>query len=94
MIRHIVMWKSGENTSKQDLDNLVKLSKNLHEIPGVVELKFIVNSLSSSTHNIMLDATLLSEVDLANYQINPIHKEFGSHLKPLVKERVCIDYEF
>lgn len=94
MIRHIVMWKSKETTTKTDLDNLLNLSKNLKEIPGVLNLEFIVNALSSSTHNIMLNAVFNTLEELAAYQVNPIHVDFGSHLKPLVYDRVCIDYEF
>lgn len=94
MIRHIVMWKKLDETTDKDLDELLKLSETLKTIPGVKSLEFIVGSKDTSTHDIMLNVVFDNMDLLNNYQVHPTHKNFGAHLKPLVKERVCIDYEF
>lgn len=92
MVRHIVIWKIKDTTSKDDLLDLKNKSEALKNIPGVVDLKFIVDAMDSSTHDICLNGLYESKEALDNYQVNPIHKEFGSHLKPLVCERIAFDY--
>lgn len=94
MVRHIVIWKALETTTREDLENLKKLSETLLEIKGVVSLDFVIDGIAKTTHDIVLNATYNSLSDLENYQVDPIHVEFGRHLRPLVKERVCFDYEY
>ncbi len=94
MLRHIVIWKIKDDTTQENLEMLKRESETLKEINGVISLEFVINPLSTSSHDMMLCALYNSKEDLEKYRVDPIHVLFGQKLRPLVKERVSYDYEF
>ncbi len=94
MIRHIVIWKVKEGVSRKELEDLKELSETLKKINGVKELDFVIDKLDGTTHDICLNVVYNNESELKAYKDDPIHVEFGKHLRPLVSERVAYNYEF
>lgn len=92
MVRHIVIWKVKEGVSKESLIDLKKRSEALKDIKGVVDLSFSIEPVDGSTHDMCLNALYNTKEDLDAYKIDPVHVEFGTHLRPLVCERVAFDY--
>lgn len=92
MVRHIVVWKTKDTTTKEDLQDLKRRSEALKEIPGVIEIEFEINPLEGSNSQICLNALYATKKDLDDYKVNPIHVEFGTHLRPLVSDRSAFDY--
>jgi len=93
MIRHIVIWKLKEDAKMEDVLKLKELSNTLKDIKSVVDVEFLVNPSKGSTHQMCLISVHNTIEDLEAYAVDPVHVEFGSHLKPLVCERVCYNYE-
>ena len=93
MIRLIVICKLKKKKKMEDVLKLKELSNTLKDIKSVVEVDFLVNPSKGSTHQMCLISIHNSIEDLEAYAIDPIHVEFGSHLKPLVCERICFNYE-
>lgn len=94
MLKHIVIWKIKEDTTKEQVEMLKKESETLKEIPGVISLNFIINPLSSSSHDMMLEAVYENVEGLESYRVHPIHVAFGKILRPLVSQRVSFDYTY
>ncbi|MGM9971363.1 MAG: Dabb family protein [Anaeroplasmataceae bacterium] len=94
MLRHIVIWKIKDDTTLEQLQMLKEESESLKAITHVIDLEFVINPLSTSSHDMMLNATYEDASKLEAYRVDPIHVEFGKKLRPLVKERVSFDYEF
>lgn len=92
MVRHIVIWKIKDTTTREDLVDLKKRSEALKSIPGVISLDFEIDPIEGSTHNMCLNAVYESKEALDTYKTHPVHVEFGTHLRPLVCERVAFDY--
>lgn len=92
MVRHIVVWKIKDTTTREDLIDLKKRSEALKDIPGVIELEFEIDPVEGSNAEICLNALYATKADLDAYKVNPIHVEFGTHLRPLVAERSAFDY--
>lgn len=92
MIKHIVMWKILDDVTLEQITTLKKEALLLNgKIDGLIELDFIVDSLASSTHDLMLVSKHENVEALDSYQVHPLHKEFGLKIKNLVRDRVCFD---
>lgn len=94
MVRHIVIWKIKETTTREDLLDLKKRSEALRDIPGLVSLEFEIDPVEGSNAQICLNAVYNTKEDLDSYKVHPIHVEFGTHLRPLVADRSAFDYNF
>lgn len=94
MIKHIVLWKTKDGVKNETLEAIKKELVNLPNIiPGLIEMKFNITNLLSSTHNVCLESLHDSIDALKHYQVDPAHIEVGKKLKELVYDRVCTDYE-
>ncbi len=97
MVRHVVMWQFEDcisslereviaNTFKKELEALVGV------IDGVVAIRVIIDTLSTSNFDMMLDSSFESVEAMADYQVHPAHNEVASLLKGKMKIRGCVDY--
>lgn len=97
MIRHIVTWNYADGFSvEQNIENAKKMKEEIenltHCIDGIIELKVIINPLSSSNADVLLNSAFESEEALAAYQIHPAHHRVSRFVGTIMKNRICIDY--
>ena len=97
MITHIVMWSFQDelsNTEKEEAGATIKQKVEALKdvIPGIIDLKIIVNEFEASTRDILLFGVYETVESLNAYQIHPAHMEAGAYIKSKTKDRVCFDY--
>lgn len=98
MVKHIIIWKlKDEYSDSQKNEYMEKIKKDLEalsgKIPGLVEIKVQTTSLPSSSGDLMLDTTFLSEEALKDYQKNPDHLSVATFVRSVVGSRLSLDYE-
>jgi len=98
MIRHIVCWNFKEDLSVQEKEAAGKIIKKSLEdlkntVPGVLDIRVIVNELESSNRDICLFSELESQEALRAYQIHPEHVKAGAYVKSVTSDRSCFDFE-
>ena len=95
MVKHIIIWQLKEeaNTSevkagiKQGLEGLAGV------IPGLIEIKVMINPMESSNGDVMLYSVFESEEALKGYAVHPEHVNVADNLvRPYTKTRACFDY--
>lgn len=95
MVKHIIIWQLKEeaNTSevkagiKQGLEGLAGV------IPGLIEIKVMINPMESSNGDVMLYSVFESEEALKGYAVHPEHVKVADNLViPYTKTRACFDY--
>ncbi len=99
MVKHIVMWKHGDDFTEDEKKEHAKIIKESLEalkdkIPGVISAKVITDPLpSGSGHaDLILDSTFEDVDALNNYQVHPEHVKAATFVRSVVKDRKCIDY--
>lgn len=99
MIKHIVMWNFKEQIADIDKSNLKKqMKKNLislvGKVPGLLEVKFVEEPITSSTHDMALICTFETKKALELYGDHPAHTYVANtYVRPYVHMRSCLDYE-
>lgn len=101
MIKHIVMFKLKEEangkTAKENLEGALELLKNFEqEIPSLVHFEARTNSKEApeSNYELALVCDFNDIQGLNEYQVHPVHKNFGAYITPVRESRACIDYEY
>lgn len=98
MIKHIVAWRiaDGENTAARSKDIKDNLEALKDKIAVLVDIQVGINfNTTESASDVVLVSTFKSREDLEAYQEHPEHKAVGqSYVRPYVKERRVIDYEY
>lgn len=101
MIKHIVMFKLKEEangkTAQENLEGALELLKNFEqEIPSLVHFEARTNSAEApeSNYELALVCDFNNIEGLNEYQVHPVHKNFGSYITPVRESRACIDYEY
>jgi hypothetical protein len=95
-LRHVVLFTFKETSSKEEVVNVVKSFEGLYgKVPQVKKMEWGMNISPEHldqgfTHCFML--TFSSEKDLADYQLNPAHKQFQAILKPHMDKVFVVDY--
>lgn len=98
MIRHIVVWRMADEPDK--LERAAAMQENVkmlkENIDVIVDIEIGLNyNTSEVASDVVLVSTFKSKEDLEIYQEHPVHKEFGAtYVRPYVKERRVVDYEF
>jgi hypothetical protein len=98
MVKHIILWKIKEEFSekeKQNIKNGVKegLEGLNGNIPGLENIKVIIDGLESSNADIMLDSEFIDYDSLKRYSIHPMHvKVADEKVIPFMEIRLCMDY--
>ena len=98
MIKHVILWKIKDEfddakkaeikaNAKRELEALVGKG------PGLTEMHIQIDSLASSTADLMLDSTLESEEALKGYAGHPAHVHVADNfVRPFMEVRLCLDY--
>lgn len=98
MVHHIVMWKFKEEIPEEKRPEIkAAMKENLNslvgKVPGLVEMNFVEQPLSSSTHDVALVSVLERAEDIAVYANHPAHVAVAdTYVRPFVTERACLDY--
>lgn len=98
MVRHIVMWKMADDTDAKERALAIKnnLEALKDEIDELVDIEVGLNfNNTDSASDVVLVSTFKTREDLEIYQDHPSHKSVGAnYVRPFVKERRVVDYEF
>ena len=96
VLRHVVLFKFKENTSKEDIEKVEAAFSALpSKIPQIVGYEWGTNNSPEGldkgfTHCFFL--TFHSEEDRAIYLPHPDHKAFGAILTPHLEDVTVVDY--
>lgn len=98
MIRHIVMWKIADSEDKEkraaDIKENLEALKDKIDVLVDIEVGLDFNT-SEAASDVVLVSTFKTKEDLELYQDHPEHKSVGANfVRPYVKERRVVDYEF
>lgn len=97
MLRHIVMWNYKQGlTDSENQTNAKKIKSELEalkaSIHDVIEIKVHINTLSTSTMDIMLDSLFENEETMEAYKIHPEHVRVAEFVGSVLQNRTVIDY--
>lgn len=98
MVKHIVMWKLDEKYSNAEKQKVAETFKSDLEalndlMDGVIKINVIIQPLTSSNVDIMLESEFDNKYVLDAYQAHSKHMKVASYLKGKVVSRNCMDYE-
>ena len=99
MVKHVIVWTLKDEYSAEEKENIKKGIKEGLEglkgkIPGLVDIKVIINALASSNADLMLDSTFESEEALKGYSVHPEHVAVANgKVRPYTAVRSCLDFE-
>ena len=98
MVHHIVMWKFKPEIPEGKRPELkAAMKENLNalvgKVPGLLEMNFVDEPLSSSTHDIALVSIMEKAEDIAVYGSHTVYVAVAdTYVRPYVTERACLDY--
>jgi hypothetical protein len=96
MLRHIVLFKFKDSSSKEDVKKVVEAFRSLRvSIPQVASFEYGTNNSPEGLDNGFTHCFLVtfkSEADREIYLPHPKHKEFVEVLKPHLDKVQVIDY--
>ena len=99
MVKHIILWNlKDELTVEEKAEIKMGIKEGLEglqgKIEGLVDIKVNTGGLSSSTADLMLDSTFISEDALKFYASHPLHQDVANtKVRPFTKQRSCLDFE-
>ncbi len=99
MVKHIILWTLKEEYSKErkkeiKLDIKEGLEGLKGIIPGLIDIRVIIEGLESSNVDLMLDSTFEDEGALKLYANHPAHVAVADgKVRPHTAARNCMDYE-
>lgn len=99
MVKHIILWNLKDEFSKEEKKEIMNNIKRglealIDKVPGIVEIKVQIESLPSSSADLMLDSTFESVEALKNYATHPEHVKVADTLvRPFTAVRSCLDFE-
>lgn len=99
MVKHVILWTLKDELSndekitvKKDIKDGLEALKG--KVPGIVDIKVVINGLDSSNADLMLDSTFEDEEALKAYAVHPEHvKVADNKVRPFTKIRSCLDFE-
>lgn len=100
MIKHIVMWKLREFSTREDKlrtahslrQKLLEMKKSVKVIQ-TIEVGINAEKASASNYDVILITQFASMDDLQKYKVHPAHQELVEYLQTIRELRVAIDYE-
>lgn len=97
MVKHIIIWSfKSEMTADEKLSAAKKIKEGLEglqgKIHGLLEIHVKTEMLGSSSGDLLLDSSFISEEALKNYQVNPEHLKVAEFVRSVVSERKCADF--
>lgn len=98
MTNHIVMWSFREEIESAERGKLaLQIREGLEGlkniIPGIIEIKVIINEFDSSTHDLCLISSFESRDALKAYQKNDEHLKVAAIVRASTCNRSCVDFE-
>ena len=99
MVKHIILWNLKDEFSKEEKAEIMNNIKTglealIDKVPGISEIKVQIESLASSSADLMLDSTFESAEALKNYATHPEHVKVADTLvRPFTAVRSCLDFE-
>lgn len=99
MIKHIILWQLKDELSDNEKKEIKINIKNglenlLGKIPGILEIKVLIDPLETSNVDIMLDSSFEDDNALAVYTNDSKHIRVKDELiVPYVKSRYCMDFK-
>lgn len=99
MVKHIILWQLKDELSTEEKGKVkAGIKEGLESLKGVVpgleDIKVIIETLPSSNAEVMLDSTFTDENALKEYAIHPAHvKVADEKVRPYTKTRSCLDFE-
>lgn len=98
MVKHIVAWRiaDGEDKEMRTADIKKNLEALKEKIDVLVDIHVGINfNTTDAAADVVLESCFETKEDLEIYQDHPEHKAVGAnYVRPYVKERRVIDYEF
>lgn len=89
--------EANGKTAQENLEGALELLKNFEqEIPSLVHFEARTNSAEApeSNYELALVCDFNNIEGLNEYQVHPVHKNFGAYITPVREIRACIDYEY
>ncbi len=99
MVKHVILWTLKDELSQEEKKEVKKGIKEGLEglkgvVPGIVDIRVIIDGLASSNADLMLDSTFESEEALKNYAVHPAHVAVADgKVRPYTSIRSCLDFE-
>jgi quinol monooxygenase YgiN len=95
MVKHIVMWRLRDKSTKDaDAARIKELLESLTgRIPGLLKIEVGVNFIEdANSADVVLYSEFADAAALAGYQVHPLHLEVVPQVKALAVERRSADY--
>ena len=95
MVKHVILWKLKEEYNNEKIKSEMKESLEglVGVVPGLLEMKIVIESLDSSNADVMLYSSFTDQEALKNYAVHPAHVEVAdTKVRPFTETRYCIDY--
>lgn len=99
MVKHVILWQLKDELSESEKKEVsAGIKEGLEglkgQIPGLIDVKVVIDKLESSNADVMLDTSFESEEALKGYATHPKHVAVAdSKVRPYTKTRVCMDYK-
>ena len=99
MVKHLVMWNFKEDFPEEQKEAVakeadVRLKALVGQIKGLTFAEMKLNKLPGSNRELLLESDVDNAVDLAAYQVHPLHVAVATEvIKPVTCDRACFDYE-
>ena len=96
MVKHIILWNLKDEYNTVEIKNNIKneIEGLLGVVPGLLEIKVVIEHLDSSNVDVMLYSVLESEEALKGYAVHPEHvKVADTFVRPYTSTRSCLDFE-
>ncbi len=99
MVKHVIVWTLKDELSAEEKTTIKQGIKEGLEglkgkVPGIVDIRVIINGLESSNADLMLDSTFESVEALKGYAVHPEHVAVADNkVRPYTKIRSCLDFE-
>lgn len=97
MLRHVVIFKFKETSSKASIDSVLKSFVSLKEkIPVIKKFEWGINDSPENWHQGFTHCFILSFASKKErdeiYQVHPAHKDFQKILGPHMEKVFVVDY--
>lgn len=98
MLHHVILWKIKEEKTEEEKALIKKNAKEQLEslaaqIPEIKRIHVQIESLATSTCDLMLDSEFENEEALKTYANHPAHVAVADeYIRPNMAVRMCLDY--
>ena len=100
MVKHIILWRWKDALKEEEKTQAgLRIKHGLEDLAGKIEgleeIHVILNTMTSSNYDIMLECTFSDAEALAYYTAHPLHVAVKDQIiVPVTKDRACFDYEY